>query len=369
MRSAVETVLGRRSSGSQVLRRARRLKTAPVEPVRNSRRFDRRVGRPNRTVSRSNPGSTVRARRLTPRVGRLTLDGPTNCPGESDELARSWVTFTQMLRSVLTNLVLVVVGLIALVGSVLFSRSQLARTRRELLARLRDAAPIALVLGLVLVANGIVRQHMAGLSWIVGWELTWTFYQLEGGLVPWIQSFRTPALTAVFSYVYVYGYAFLLVFPVVAYLLLADTRPLRVLLTAYTINYTLGPLVYVFVIAYGPRNFAAESLLYDVYPQYQLLTAEVNRNTNVFPSLHVSLSVTVAVVAYWTRECYPAWWYLGALGSGCIAVATMYLGIHWAIDVAGGVVLAAISLWLADRLVDRRSLADRLRRRQQQSEE
>lgn len=261
-----------------------------------------------------------------------------------------------MLRSILTNLVVVVAGLIGLVGGAMFSRGQLERTRREVFVRLRAVAPIALLLGVVLLANAVVRQHIPGLSWIVGWELTWTFYRLEGDLVPWIQSIRTPTLTAFFSFVYIYGYAFVLVFPLVAYFLLADTRPLRLLLTAYTINYTVGPLVYVFVIAYGPRNVAAESLLYDIYPQYQLLTAEVNRNTNVFPSLHVSLSLTVAVVAYWTRDRYRGWSYLAGAGCGCVAFATMYLGIHWAIDVVGGVVLAALSLWLADRLVGRWSL-------------
>ncbi len=262
-----------------------------------------------------------------------------------------------MLVSILVQLALVV-GLMLGVATVAFvRRHQLDRTREELPVRLRASAPIAFVLVIVLLVNSVIRQYIPDISWVIGWEITWTFYRIEGDFIAWIQTFQHPVLTAFFSFIYVYGYAFLLVFPVVAYLVLSETRPLRLLLAAYTLNYTIGPLLYVFFIVYGPRNFAAEGLLYDVYPRYQHLTGEINRNTNVFPSLHTSLAVTVAVLAYWTRDRYRGWYYLSVFLAVCVAVSTMYLGIHWAIDVIGGLGLAWLSVYLANVLVDRWSVS------------
>ena len=262
-----------------------------------------------------------------------------------------------VLWLVLLQLAAVVGLMLAVAIVVVVGHERLVRTRTEFVGRLRAVVPIATVLVVVLVANSVVRQYIPDISWIIGYELTWSVYQLEGDLVVWIQSFETTVLTAFFSFIYVYGYAFLLIFPVIAYLALSETRQIRLLLTAYTINYTIGPLIYVFFIVYGPRNIGlVDGLLYDVYPRYQHLTAEVNRNTNVFPSLHTSLAVTVALFAYRTREEYARWYPVAVFLAISVALSTLYLGIHWAVDVVAGVGLAWLSVWGAEKLVGRWNL-------------
>jgi membrane-associated phospholipid phosphatase len=95
----------------------------------------------------------------------------------------------------------------------------------------------------------------------------------------------------------------------------------------------------------------------------------VNRNVNVFPSLHTSLSVTVAAMAYRTRDHYPLWAPVAAVLAASVVFSTMYLAIHWATDVVGGVVLAGLAYWGALRapattgsnLLDR--LGERVRER------
>jgi membrane-associated phospholipid phosphatase len=267
-----------------------------------------------------------------------------------------------MLVQVLLQLALVVT-LLTLAGiAVVVGRYRLRDTRREWVSRLRAATPITVVLAVVLLGNGVARQVVPDLSWMIGWNLTWAIYDIEGQFILWLQSFETPALTAFFSFVYIYGYVFLLIFPVVAYFALSNTRPLRELLTAYTLNYVLGLVLYTFVIAYGPRNMMPElvdALMYDTYPRYQHLTRQVNRNTNVFPSLHTSLAATVGILAYQTREVYPRWAVVAVPLAISVAISTMYLGIHWAIDVVAGIVLAYVCVKLAGVLVGRWSLSDR----------
>jgi membrane-associated phospholipid phosphatase len=238
---------------------------------------------------------------------------------------------------------------------------------RQVWRNLTTVAPTLGVLAAVLAVNKVVRDVGVELSWLIGINLTRYIYLLESQFVAFVQSFANPALTAYFGFVYVFGYTFLLTFPIVAYAVHDDARPLRVLFGAYILNYGLGLLCYVLFVAYGPRNFMpelVEPLLYTSWPQSQLLVQQVNTNTNVFPSLHTSLSVTVALLASRFRSIYPRWFPIAVVLAASITASTMYLGIHWATDVVAGIGVAWVSVAVAERL-DRESLK-RLRRRWRQ---
>ncbi|MXR21537.1 phosphatase PAP2 family protein [Halobacterium bonnevillei] len=234
---------------------------------------------------------------------------------------------------------------------------------RRFLGALRDSrrrfvavAPYLLPLAVVLAARRLALSIGPEISWYLEWNVTGFIYGLEGTAVVRLQELASPLLTDYFVFVYLYGYVFLLVFPIVAYFALDDTDRLAELLVAFVLNYGIGLVCYVLFVAYGPRNVIPEvvdSLLYTTQPTSQHLTGEVNRNTNVFPSLHASLSATVALFAWRTRSEYVEWLLLAVPLAVSVAVATMYLGIHWVTDVAGGLVLAGGSYWLAIRVVDR----------------
>src|SRR6056297_1143220 len=254
--------------------------------------------------------------------------------------------------------------------SVVVGPSRLRTAVSDLPGRLRMAVkPIGLLLG-VLAINSVVRNVGVDLSWIIGTNITELIYSLEGTVVATIQSLVPGWLTLYFGYVYVYGYAFLLVFPLLAAMLAAEWRHLRHTAFAYAINYTIGMCCYLLFIAYGPRNYMpalVEPVLFDTLPRFQLLTSEVNANTNVFPSLHTSLSVTVALLALRDHETFPTWTPVAVFLAVSIVLSTMILGIHWATDVVAGALLATFSVWVvsSDRvasLVGRwQSLYDRLR--------
>ncbi|MFD1524919.1 phosphatase PAP2 family protein [Halolamina salina] len=235
--------------------------------------------------------------------------------------------------------------------------SGLGVRRGSLRENARAVGPTAAVLGALLLANGTVRDVGVHLSWLIGINVTGAIHAIEGGFVADLQSFASPPLTAYFSFVYVFGYVFLLTFPLVLYALHDDTRPLSATLVAYALNYGIGLVCYVLFVAYGPRNFmpgAVESLLFANWPEVQALTSQVNENTNVFPSLHTSLSATVALLAARYRSTAPGWLPIAAVGAASVAVATMYLGIHWLTDVLAGFLLAAVSVGVGARFAERR---------------
>lgn len=261
-----------------------------------------------------------------------------------------------VVLSVIANIV-VVVGVTTIIAAlVVVGRDRLAETYNDIRRRSREIGPYLLVLVLVVWVAGLLRTVGTELSWTIGWNLTGEIYDVEREFVAMVQTVASPLLTSILSFFYVYGYVFLLVFPLAAYFALPDSRPFKRLAVAYGANYVIGVLLYTLVIAYGPRNVLpgeVDPLLYAAHPEFHVLTSQVNTNTNVFPSLHTSLSVTVAAFAWRTRDRYPRWVPLAMVLATGVVVSTVYLGIHWGVDVLAGTIVGLGCVHIADALVER----------------
>lgn len=255
-----------------------------------------------------------------------------------------------MLFSILLDVSVIVLVLTALGIVFIVGIDQVRSFRPHARDQLRATLPYLLLLGGVLLVNNLLRDIGPEISWVIGWRITEDIIALEGTFVASLQGYSHPWLNYYFSYIYIYGYIFLLVFPVVLYFIYTDNRPVRETALAYTLNYGIGVICYIIFVAFGPRNIGpeyGEALLYTHWPEAQLLTSEVNANVNVFPSLHTSLAVTVALLAYRWRDVSRAWLPISAALAISVAISTMYLGIHWATDVVAGTILALVSVGLA----------------------
>ncbi|SNZ12249.1 PAP2 superfamily protein [Natronoarchaeum philippinense] len=242
-----------------------------------------------------------------------------------------------------------------LVGCVGVDRlSAILRSPAERKRRFREIVPYLGGLVAVLLINKGLLQYSLKASRLVGWKATGQIYELEGEFVAWIQDLFPDAALLYFAGIYVFGYVVLLVFPLVAYFVADQLRHLKVLLTAYAINYGVGVICYTLFVAYGPRNMmptAVAQPMYTQFPEVMYLTAMINYSSNVFPSLHTSMSLTAMVLALMSREEYPAWTPIATVLGISVMIATMHLGIHWLTDVIAGIVLGAVAVYAADRIV------------------
>ncbi|MFC3957753.1 phosphatase PAP2 family protein [Halovivax cerinus] len=260
------------------------------------------------------------------------------------------------LRTVL--LVTVLLVSLGFVGTcaVCLDRSRVRHTVGTVRPRLRDIAPYVGVAAGFLLLKFLFSEHLVRLSMWIGWDVTDDIYALEGAFVASLQSVVPEAMIEPASILYMFGFPYLLATAPILYATLPSLRRLKELLIAYLLNYVVGGmLMYTLFVAYGPRNYldSVQGLMYDFYPETQELTAAIADNTNVFPSLHTSLSVVVLLFAWRTRKQFPRWSVLSSLVASGVVFSTMYLGIHWVIDVVAGIVLALWSVVTAERVVDR----------------
>ena len=224
-------------------------------------------------------------------------------------------------------------------------------------------APYVGGLALVLAVNKGSIRRIEAFSFEYGYRATTAIYAIEGDLVAAVQDAVPRVAVYYFGPMYVVGYVVLVAFPVAAYAFAERLRPLKRLVAAYAVNYAVAIACYAGVVAYGPRNYPTvpgadpsaapvEPLLLDWFGGVTALTSQVNAATNVFPSLHTALSVTVFLGAVATHDEFPRWTYVAGVLAGSIVVATVFLGIHWVTDVVAGAVLAAGSVAAANRIVD-----------------
>lgn len=262
------------------------------------------------------------------------------------------------LATVTVELFVIVTTMLVTAGLVLVGPRRAVAAIRGFRWRVRAiAVPLALLLS-VLAVRMVTADAARQLSLrVIGINITPDIYRFEEQLfvhnpVTVLQSFHTDELTSYFVFTYMYAYVFLISFPFIAYFVLDDMEDMSTLLVAFSLNYGIGYVCYILFIAFGPRNFDPnlfENLLYQSFPQARYLTGTVNGYTNVFPSLHTSLSTTTILLAWLSRDEYPLWFPIATVVGVSVILSTMYLGIHWFSDVVAGTMLATVCVYVARR--------------------
>lgn len=199
-------------------------------------------------------------------------------------------------------------------------------------------------------ADAAITAHL-------GRDFTPLFLSLEGGATALFQCVDHPALTALLSGVYLY------VFPVMGVAALAITywgeeyALTRKIFWGAILNYLLILPFYILVPVserWVASDGAVRLLMDELSPLLLATLRPLSGLNNCFPSFHVSLAFTIAIVCSASANLrlrrtmqVLAW---------AVLLSTLYLGFHWTLDVLGGILFGAGCSVLASWAVEKRPL-------------
>lgn len=170
----------------------------------------------------------------------------------------------------------------------------------------------------------------------------WVFH-IEGHFVSTFQSlFHSTTVTAIMAFFYLVVFQGLILASLGIYA--SDDRLPFLYATCFTVmlNYLAAVPFYLLfpvneVWSYPPSG--ASFYMLEVFPNFEQVYRPLSGLDNCFPSLHTSLSVSMAILAI--RSGNRRWAWFASACSLIIVCSIFYLGIHWLIDMIGGLVLAA----------------------------
>lgn len=172
---------------------------------------------------------------------------------------------------------------------------------------------------------------------------------------------HNPWLTEIFAL----AYASYLILPLAAaapvYIPTRDRRmhhrqSFRAVITAHVLVLGVGYVGYILVPARGPRFFLPDAApLYGALGYYEFALRNWTRIQAVvhdaFPSLHTAAAVLAIAHAFRHRRLFRPLPWLIVPPSVLLICSTLYLRMHYAVDVLAGLLLALSAAWLAPRLV------------------
>ncbi|HWH08042.1 MAG TPA: phosphatase PAP2 family protein [Candidatus Thermoplasmatota archaeon] len=233
--------------------------------------------------------------------------------------------------------------------------------------RLRSTVPALLVMSGVIFVVGLQGNFERMVQAWHGWDFTWMAYAIEGNAAERFQDFfRRPWLDGPVVAIYSAGAFLLYQVPFLCLVFLGRGRSAMRVACTLGLVWAVGIVCYFFVPVYEVWVTASPpygwthvtNVYFEVVPEargsYNYMTA-INNN---FPSLHVGATSAIALSLLLARERWlgvPA-----ALVAAGVAFATVYLGIHWFVDVAAGFLTAGAAAWLVHRKLPAEETAVRL---------
>ena len=212
---------------------------------------------------------------------------------------------------------------------------------------------IALVFSIYLwkdIVDGLDRTLMASTRI----EMTPLVYAIEGDIVLYIQQlFLSETLTFILTHFYTAGYMFVC-YVSILYFVYFDDRYLadKVCLSSFFVYALAVPFFLFFnVRVTGQYIPEMESLAYNLTPEINDWFTRIDPFTNDMPSLHIGLPFTVWLVL--VRYDEDGRWNRYRNFLACFLVLTafaiVYLGIHWIVDILGGMIVGWLAVEFSER--------------------
>ena len=203
------------------------------------------------------------------------------------------------------------------------------------------------------ILDGMDRALMANTQL----DMTPYVYAIEGDIVLWVQqAMRSPILDEALTHFYVMGFM-TATFASFLYPIYFDDRHMayRVSLSMFFV-FVLAIHFYLFfnVGVTGNHIPQMQTIAYDLTPEINNWFTRIDPFTNGMPSLHIGLPFAIwLTMQRWDDD--GRWHRYRNFLMGFIlltALSIVYLGIHWVVDIIGGMVVAIIAVEITTRTSD-----------------
>lgn len=188
-------------------------------------------------------------------------------------------------------------------------------------------------------------------------DFTPSIYGLEGNFVAVFQKlFENGVLTSVLTFFYVVVFPAVMIASIGIYTFQRNFKLFYAVCYALMINYMIAIPFYLFfpVTEVHAFNPSVRFLMLDAFPTFENDYRPLSDLDNCFPSLHTSISVTMAMIAL--RSNNKFWKVFAPTSAVIIIFAIFYLGVHWLTDMAGGMVLGLLASRIALRISEGRTI-------------
>jgi len=183
-------------------------------------------------------------------------------------------------------------------------------------------------------------------NWInVPYDLTPVLTGWEGTWMVWLQTnLQSDLLTAICAVFYLILFQSALVASVGIYTYHQNMKLVYAFCIAILVNYLVAVPFYLFVpvnevwFAHSQVRF----LMLDVFPRFEQEYRSLSGINNCFPSLHTSISITIALLA--SKSGIRRWAIFTWINAVVIIFSIFYMGIHWFTDMAAGTTLAIVAV-------------------------
>lgn len=188
-------------------------------------------------------------------------------------------------------------------------------------------------------------------------NMTPWIYAIEADMVMWVQeTFRADWLTAFMTHFYVVGFM-VICYVSIFYFAYFDDRYMadRISLAIFWV-YVLAIPFYLFFNVHVTGNYipGMETLAYNHTPEINDWFHRIDPLTNGMPSLHIAFpfAVWLCLLRFDTDGRWTNYRRILLVFVLMTAFCILYLGIHWFMDIIGGMVVATIAVNIANKLAD-----------------
>ena len=166
------------------------------------------------------------------------------------------------------------------------------------------------------------------------------FYRFEGLIAASLQKYENIFLTYFMVYFYMIVFSAMIFTAPFIYSYTGNLIAFRKLSIYFILNYLFAMPFYLFFPVnevWVKYNAFVTPLITYRFPKATALFKYTNGLNNCFPSLHVSLSLSLAIVSLSSKNKMLK--IISFLNAAIITFSTLYLGIHWMTDIIGGIIL------------------------------